>query len=72
MSSIDMYKMTVGQESAQIHEANRRPKGRHPLFCFICFIVIGSPLTATHPSDTRKRTALIHAHERASERRLGR
>ena len=24
----------------KIYEANRRPKGRHPLFCFISFIVI--------------------------------
>ncbi len=29
----------------KIHEANRRPKGRHPLFCFISFIGIYYPLT---------------------------
>ena len=29
----------------KIYEANRRPKGRHPLFCFISFIVIYYPLT---------------------------
>jgi hypothetical protein len=29
----------------KIHEANRRPKGRHPLFCFISFICIYYPLT---------------------------
>jgi len=28
-----------------IYEANRRPKGRHPLFCFISFIGIYYPLT---------------------------
>ena len=27
----------------KIHEANRRPKGRHPLFCFISFIGIYYP-----------------------------
>ena len=31
--------------SPKIHEANRRPKGRHPLFCFISFIGIYYPLT---------------------------
>ena len=29
----------------KMYEANRRPKGRHPLFCFISFIGICSPLT---------------------------
>ena len=29
----------------KIHEANRRPKGRHPLFCFISFVGIYYPLT---------------------------
>jgi hypothetical protein len=29
----------------KIHEANRRPKGRHPLFYFISFIGIYYPLT---------------------------
>jgi len=29
----------------KIHEAKRRPKGRHPLFCFISFIGIYYPLT---------------------------
>ena len=29
----------------KIYEANRRPKGRHPLFCFISFIGIYYPLT---------------------------
>ena len=29
----------------KIYEPNRRPKGRHPLFCFISFIGIYYPLT---------------------------
>ena len=29
----------------KIYEANRRPKGRHPLFCFISFIGIYYPFT---------------------------
>ena len=29
----------------KIYEANRRPKDRHPLFCFISFIGIYCPLT---------------------------
>jgi hypothetical protein len=29
----------------KIHEANRRPKGRHPSFCFRSFIGIYYPLT---------------------------
>ena len=32
----------------KIYEANRRPKGRHPLFCFISFIGIYYPLTDSH------------------------
>ena len=40
-----MYNNDVGKESAQNFEANRRPKGRHPLFCFISFIGIYYPLT---------------------------
>ena len=46
-----MYKMTGGKGGVytyEAYEAKRRPKGRHPLFCFTRELNPYSPLTASH------------------------